>query len=85
MSRRQGPTTAGHVTSSWNRSVRSELNRYGSLLLNARLTEHDTWGDQAVDERARWLAQRLARPRAGELVTLEAGCRGRDGLAGQAQ
>ena len=56
---RSQPLNSAMSNSPWAKK-RSELNRYGRLLLNARLTEHDTWDDQAVDERGRWLAHRLA-------------------------
>lgn len=53
------PLNAAMSHSPWEKK-RTELNRHSKLLLNAKLTERDTWDEQAIDERGNWLAQRLA-------------------------
>ena len=53
------PLNAAMSHSPWEKK-RAELNRHSKLLLNAELAERDTWDEQAIDERGRWLAQRLA-------------------------
>jgi Protein of unknown function (DUF1524) len=53
------PLNAAMSNSPWEKK-RAELNRHSKLLLNAKLAERDTWDEQAIDERGRWLAQRLA-------------------------
>jgi hypothetical protein len=54
------PLNSAMSSSPWLKK-RTELNKHSKLLLNARLSEHNTWGEQAVDERGQWLAQRIAR------------------------
>ena len=41
------------------RTKRKALNAHSKLLLNARLAEHETWDEQAIDEHGAWLADRL--------------------------
>jgi hypothetical protein len=53
------PLNAAMSHSPWEKK-RAALNRHSKLLLNAELAERDTWDEQAIDERGRWLAQRLA-------------------------
>jgi hypothetical protein len=53
------PLNSAMSHSPWAKK-RAELNRHSKLLLNAELAERDTWDERAIDERARWLAQRLA-------------------------
>jgi hypothetical protein len=53
------PLNAAMSHSPWEKK-RAELNRHSKLLLNAELAKRDTWNEQGIDERGRWLAQRLA-------------------------
>ena len=53
------PLNSALSNSPWE-AKRLELNKHGVLLLNARLTDRQTWDEQAVDDRGEWLAARLA-------------------------
>ena len=53
------PLNSALSHSPWE-AKRLELNKHGVLLLNARLTDRQTWDEQAVDDRGEWLAARLA-------------------------
>ena len=53
------PLNSAMSHSPWKKK-RAELNRHSKLLLNAELAERDKWDEQAIDERGKWLAQRLA-------------------------
>ena len=52
------PLNAALSNAPWS-TKRVELNKHSRLLLNARLTECDSWDDDAIDERGEWLATTL--------------------------
>jgi hypothetical protein len=52
------PLNSSLSNSPWT-TKRAELNKHSRLLLNARLTERDTWDEQAVDMHGAWLARKL--------------------------
>jgi hypothetical protein len=52
------PLSASLSNSPWS-IKRKALTAYGKLLLNARLAEHETWDEGAIDEYGAWLADQL--------------------------
>jgi hypothetical protein len=53
------PLNTALSNSQWSKK-RAELNRHSKLLLNARIAEHDTWDEHAIEQHGNWLAHRLA-------------------------
>jgi hypothetical protein len=52
------PLNSSLSNGAWE-AKRKGLNAHSKLLLNARLAEHDSWDEGAIDTHARWLAERL--------------------------
>jgi hypothetical protein len=52
------PLNASMSNAPWP-TKRSELNKHSKLLINARLADYDEWDELYIEERGRWLAQRL--------------------------
>ena len=52
------PLNASLSNSAWS-TKRKALNAHSKLLLNARLTERETWDEDAIDARGAWLADQL--------------------------
>jgi hypothetical protein len=52
------PLNSSLSNGAWG-AKRKALNEHSKLLLNARLAEHDTWDEHAIDKHGAWLAERL--------------------------